>query len=94
LSVLRSARAVSRRHCAHVALQPTDLEVRAGEVVALVGPNGAGKSTLLALLAGALPPSEGRVEHAPETRVGAAWLVGLTATLATLARVAAPRLLV
>ena len=38
-------------------LEPTDLEVAAGEVVALGGPNGAGKSTLLSILAGALRPS-------------------------------------
>ena len=39
-------------------------------MVALVGPNGAGKSTLLALLAGALEPSEGRVERRSGTRIG------------------------
>ena len=33
-----------------------------GEVLAIVGPNGAGKSTLCGLLAGDLPPMEGRVE--------------------------------
>ena len=47
---------------------PTDVELAAGETVALVGPNGAGKSTLLAILAGALEPTAGRVEG--DVRVG------------------------
>ncbi len=70
MTVLLAARGVTRRFGDHVALHPTDLEVSAGEAVALVGPNGAGKSTLLALLAGSLPPSGGRVERAPGTSVG------------------------
>ena len=47
-------------------LEPTDLEVAPGEVVALGGPNGAGKSTLLSILAGALRPSGGSVEASSE----------------------------
>ena len=39
-----------------------DLDVREGEIVALLGPNGSGKSTTLHVIAGLLPPSHGRIE--------------------------------
>ena len=61
---------VGRRFGSRAALRPVDFAVAAGESVALVGPNGAGKSTLLSILAGALAPSEGRVERAAGVRVG------------------------
>ncbi len=56
-----------------VALQPTDLQIRAGEFVALIGHNGSGKSTLLKLCAGLLDASEGTVSVAghPVGSVGA-----------------------
>ena len=44
-----------------VALRGVDLDIRAGESVALLGPSGAGKSTVLGLLAGELQPSAGSV---------------------------------
>ena len=62
-----------------VALHPLDLEVPAGEALAILGPNGAGKSTLLRLLAGLARPSGGHVEveRAGRSRVARRRHVGL-----------------
>ncbi|ABM60398.1 branched-chain amino acid ABC transporter ATP-binding protein/permease [Verminephrobacter eiseniae] len=45
-------------------LDDATLEVREGEIVALLGRNGAGKSTLLKTLTGLLKPASGRIEYA------------------------------
>jgi len=42
-------------------LEVPSLDLRAGEVLALMGPNGAGKSSLLLALAGLLPPTSGEL---------------------------------
>jgi len=44
-----------------VALQPTDLTIRRGEIFALLGPNGAGKTTLIGLVCGLVRPSGGAI---------------------------------
>ncbi len=43
------------------ALKAIDLDIRWGEIVALVGDNGAGKSTLIKIITGVYPPSTGEI---------------------------------
>ncbi|NNC92047.1 MAG: ABC transporter ATP-binding protein [Acidimicrobiia bacterium] len=43
----------------HVGLQPTDLDIASGELVAIVGPSGSGKTTLIRLIAGLDKPATG-----------------------------------
>ena len=59
---------LTKRFGVQTALEGVDLNLSAGERVALLGHNGAGKSTLMKLILGLISVSEGRVEvagHAP-----------------------------
>ena len=56
------ARDVRKAYGRHQVLNGADLEVRPGQLVAVVGENGAGKSTLLRILAGTLAADSGEVE--------------------------------
>lgn len=55
---------VSKHFVREKVLTALDHVFEAGSRTALLGPNGSGKSTLLQLVAGALVPTAGRVDHA------------------------------
>jgi ribose transport system ATP-binding protein len=59
ISPLLKMSGIKKRFGATIALNGVDLQVGAGEVLALVGENGAGKSTLMKVLSGAHAPDEG-----------------------------------
>jgi len=54
-------RGITKHFGGVTALQDVDLDVRAGEVLAIVGDNGAGKSTLIKILTGVYQPTSGKM---------------------------------
>ena len=58
---LLSAHGLSCGYGGKPVLQGIDLEVRTGEIVAVIGRNGVGKSTLIKALIGLLPPDKGSI---------------------------------
>src|SRR3982750_3501071 len=57
-----SARGLTRRFGAKVAVDHIDLDIPAGRIYGFLGPNGSGKSTTLRMLGGLLTPSDGHAE--------------------------------
>ena len=55
------AKAISKHFDGVFALSDVDLQVRPGEIHALLGENGAGKSTLVKILTGLIAPDSGQV---------------------------------
>ena len=61
---------VTLRYGRMTALNGISMEVRDGEIVAIVGPNGAGKSSLLAAIAGLVKPVAGGIRFGRESILG------------------------
>lgn len=65
-----TARGLTKTYGSHVLFEDLDLEVRAGERVALAGPSGVGKTTLGNALLRLVRVDAGTVTHAPAARGG------------------------
>jgi ABC-type branched-subunit amino acid transport system ATPase component/ABC-type branched-subunit amino acid transport system permease subunit len=79
---LMTVRALSAGYGATTVVRRADLQIAAGELVAVLGANGAGKTTLMRALSGLLRPIEGevrflgeRIDHFPGDRIARAGLV-------------------
>lgn len=59
--LLMEAKGIRKRFHNREVVKGIDLEIRQGEILALIGTNGAGKSTTLAMLLGILPPDAGTI---------------------------------
>jgi ABC-type sugar transport system ATPase subunit len=60
-TALLELRAITKSYPGVRALDAVDIDLRSGEVLALVGENGAGKSTLIKVLSGAEQPDSGEI---------------------------------
>lgn len=60
-STIFQARGLVKRYGSVTALDGTDFDLRAGEILAVIGDNGAGKSSLIKALSGAVIPDAGEL---------------------------------
>jgi ATP-binding cassette subfamily F protein 3 len=68
--VLLSATQILKRYGDREVLRDTDLDIRAGDHIALVGPNGVGKTTLLKILTGEISADQGTVQTPSRGSIG------------------------
>ncbi|MHA7306724.1 ABC transporter ATP-binding protein [Arthrobacter sp. TMN-49] len=66
-SAILSARSLSKHYGPGIALDNVDVDIAAGESVAIMGASGSGKTTLLHTLAGITTPDAGTVNYAGTT---------------------------
>ena len=68
--MLLQANGIGKHYGTETVLSNISLQIQERDRIGLVGVNGAGKSTLLKILAGEMPPDEGELFRAKETRIG------------------------
>src|SRR3954453_708441 len=70
--MLVKLRGVSKSFASVVAVHPLDLDIAAGDFLAILGPSGCGKTTLLRIMGGFAEPTTGSIEIAGKdvTRMG------------------------
>ncbi|MBL8267017.1 ABC transporter permease subunit, partial [Steroidobacter sp.] len=59
---------VTKRYAGLVAVSDVSFEIAPNSITGIIGPNGAGKTTLVSMLAGHVPPTEGKI-HLGDTAV-------------------------
>jgi len=65
---LLRAKGLTKSYNDRTVVDSVDLTVGQGEIVGLLGPNGAGKTTSFYMIAGLVPPDEGKVTFGQENR--------------------------
>jgi fructose transport system ATP-binding protein len=64
--IVLEAAGLRKRYGTITAVENVDLQIRAGEITAIVGDNGAGKSTLMKMLCGVVRPDSGEIRIGEE----------------------------